>query len=762
MKKILPIVWNDNLLFKYLSKKSIYSIQINNNGDMDKIYEVISDLDSGMEKYCTKIIIISDPIYLNELTEALIKSKSIHTEYKSPTYLCLLDKSETILNDFVQKSRTIELNTQASDANDEDNNTGNTVYESLISKHIDQYIDNLRTYIDIDDMIDDMQIDGYIFHSNREISRLKRIKYKNLWLTTIICDVSMKTLSNKSFEHLFKNIKEQLNNVNPIKNDYLIGKVDFHIILSNDENENDNNDDDIKQYIDKLNEIYDNKTFKSTVNIYRLNHDDFENIQNMTLSLKNKYLHNWSNLTKHILFLYGLYKFQEHYNLNKSQSDYVLMYRCINTDTDNTNITNNKLDQHQQQYIELTREIDRAIKDKKTEYIAVYDSSFAIGTIKVMSFYMLLYQYYGFYKPWLNVRKFQTNGILSSEEYYRYNKNEYMNHTVQMIEHIMHFTDVMLTTIQKVNVKEYRKKTIVFIGRGIPTSFYHNMYNIICIELELESDLNIKYENIVNEHDVVCTVFWRFTWIPEICAISSECKKICVFYQSDIVSHVLTTSINLQNCKIIVIQDTVIHDTVIQDTVIQDTVIQDTVFKIEYVPHHHEYIDTTIGIDYFKKEDITITINLLVVVSNDSIESYNDFLSKITAQYSVETINCNEFTDLELLNTIKKSRMIITDNLNISMMAMSVRTLVLMFRTNNNIPTYDTEEENTYYVELNKSFDKANKQIKIILKKSELFVNSCNKIDNINNILDNAYCKMMNRTWCNFLNRYIIETFDNF
>jgi hypothetical protein len=91
-------------------------------------------------------------------------------------------------------------------------------------------------------------------------------------------------------------------------------------------------------------------------------------------------------------------------------------------------------------------------KDDNIEKIYIYKDIFAIGTYKIMMYYMLLFNYYGDYKFWNNIRKFETNGMWNSIDYYDIPHEYVFNSKIQLTEHILHFSDIIPTIIERIHL----------------------------------------------------------------------------------------------------------------------------------------------------------------------------------------------------------------------------------------------------------------------------------------------------------------------
>lgn len=786
MKKILPIVWNDYPLSKYLLRKSIFNRSVDIDVlNTDKIYEFVSNLDRGMDRYCTKMIIVSDPKNLKKLFTQIVRAK-ISSEHSvsttdsrsdashssvSPTYLCLLDSTENVVSQFVQELDRVTFNTKGKKCKITDviRVLDNSKPEDEILRSvgcsisgISRYTDMIRSFIDIDDLITEMQIDGYKFHSNRDISRLQRVKYRNLNLTILINDVTQKSLSDGTFGCMFTDIKNHLESVNPMTNDYLIGHVDYHILLADTVPSAPTLD--IESYINSINRNQGNNinTIKSTISVHNFTQEnDQKDIDDMTISLKNKQIEDLPKVVKCIKSLYNLYRFQEVHNLKDPTTDYVMIYRY----PDESRICACSKE------IVLSNEIDRAIKHKKNQYIAVHDSSFVFGTKNIMRFFMLLYQYYGYYKPWLNVRRFQTNGIMSSAEYYGYEKSRYMDYNIQMIEHIMHFTDVMMTTIQKVQVPERSQKIVIIIGSQIPDILTQDLligtgYTIQRIDNDssdelfaathkdnLDQHIITQCQNIIKNQNVIGVLFWRYVPSSELLSCINSYVNIKILhlcYRSDGTDKIdESVKINTR----MIIEDTRFTEGCYE--YMNQT--KESGNAIQSFPLHHQYIDSSIDSHYDKKEEILS--DLLIFVSEQSDDLYKDIVKTITESDIMDTSlvnvlkydrtnHLNKFDEEQLVQNIKHQRIIMTDDPWICMIAMCHRTLVVIYQSEVH-SDIQQKPKISYAISL-ETFSKVIKQLKITIKQSRM-----NMLDNM---LDEAYCVAFRTTWHRFFMKNVLES----
>jgi hypothetical protein len=725
--------------------------------DTDKIYEFVSGLNQGMERYCTKMIIVSDPKDLKRLFSQIIRFKESEL-VSCPLYLYVLDETETIISEFIQETKRNTFDTSVMSAKITDvidildqSDQDDILMRSMRIMNLGQYTDILKSFVDIDDLVMGTQVNGYKFYSNRDISRLKRIKYKSLHLTVIINNVTEKSIIDGTFNKLFLYIKNQLNCVNPMENDYIIGNVEYKILVP--DHISDTSSDTITQYINTMDLGSDNKLFKSTASLHSLTSDAIIEMDKIRMSLKNRQVENLPKVMHHMMFLYSLYKFQEQCNLNETQTDYIMIFGYLNQQS---------LDQISQ--INISGEMDRAIK-QKLQYIAVHNtwkSLFILGTNKIMSFFMLLYQYYGYYKPWLNVRRFQTNGMMSSTEYYKYDKSQYMDYKIQMIEHIMHFTDVMMTSIQKVIVPETQTRIVIIIGTQIPESLDSKymiddrfMIHQICIDAMTDNDVITSYQDLTKNNTVVCVLFWRYS--PNIELLTTIDYSVRLFhlqYRSDSGTHTSIdsgthTSIDsgthtsnsnegnvFNGCEKLIIEDTTMDPGIGVATEASD---------IKSFPLCHQYIDTTIGTQYTTKEDILSDITIFISEQSDDL--YKSIINVINESdvSSFGTVNIFNYNDdNQMIQSIKHSRIIITSDPKICLMGMCYRTVVIMYRSE--------QTSDSYMLRLEKP-SRVVKQLKVVLGQS--------RINSLNTMIDEAYCVASKLSWRRFFVKNILDRIDD-
>jgi hypothetical protein len=294
----------------------------------------------------------------------------------------------------------------------------------------------LRVCTDIDDLIDDMMIEDIGFNTKREISRLHRIKYDNVKINIIYyCSDLERSRTIKTKNEIINKIISDIKEINPVKFNCIVDSV---------------------KIID-LNDIEfsaeDDVIIKSLMN----------NIKNMDLEINSTY-----DVLK---YYYLLDKYQESLNYHTLDTDIFITVNVSGTRKDKLKNFNKLLVN-----IDIKQVINLIMIDKLFEVIYISDDIFAIGTKKIMLYAMLLFKFIGSYKPWKNIRQFPTNGICNSKTYYKLSRKTYMSTIIQFTEHIMHFSDIILTKINPL-------KSLLDNGLDL----HNSRYKIIIIENETKN-----------------------------------------------------------------------------------------------------------------------------------------------------------------------------------------------------------------------------------------------------------------------------------
>jgi hypothetical protein len=95
------------------------------------------------------------------------------------------------------------------------------------------------------------------------------------------------------------------------------------------------------------------------------------------------------------------------------------------------------------------------VKLDSQEAIWFCDHRFWIASNRIGKYMMLLYRYYGRYKFWTNQRSFSD-----SKQYYSQPVTKFLESSIQMREHILHFSDFILVDINPV-VIDHTKEILV-------------------------------------------------------------------------------------------------------------------------------------------------------------------------------------------------------------------------------------------------------------------------------------------------------------
>lgn len=112
---------------------------------------------------------------------------------------------------------------------------------------------------------------------------------------------------------------------------------------------------------------------------------------------------------------------------------------------------------------------------KHEECISLYKDIYAIGTCRVMKYYMLMYRYYGSYIFKNNVRNLDENNIVifSRNEYDDLSSKYSLRSDCQLFEHMYEFSDLILTRMYDFKLKHNNKKVVLVTYFGIYEQFIH-------------------------------------------------------------------------------------------------------------------------------------------------------------------------------------------------------------------------------------------------------------------------------------------------
>jgi hypothetical protein len=263
--------------------------------------------------------------------------------------------------------------------------------ENINEKYSDNVI-NINSYISIEDVIDSMIIDNIQFYTRRQYMKMEKDRFKHINITLL--DMTHKKSQTKFLE--------TLNNMDPLENDTLIENIeiiDIDSFILNTKDEEIISE--IMKYFNNTNQTYTYDVLHKlyTLDMYQSMYDYSKRFQGMLDNNKRVFIVRFDDVTVDVKSLLDVF------------SD---------------------------------------ISHQENEIIYMCDTSLAIGTERVMLYYMMLFRFIGTYKPWNNVRVFNSNGIYDSDEYYSIDRNNYITHAVQLTEHILHFSDIIVTRIKPI------------------------------------------------------------------------------------------------------------------------------------------------------------------------------------------------------------------------------------------------------------------------------------------------------------------------
>jgi len=698
--KILPIIWKDRLIHKHLSKKSIYSRFIENADENDEWFD---QLIGGMDRYITKIIITSNFDHFITIFNLIVDR--YRESDGMPIFCCLIESKFQRFDLFFKyvtlyqpnKIHQFDLLVNILDLNTNEEDYETNKYQTN-KRDYSEHVRLIKHYSDIDLFINNLLLEGYQFHSNREIGRLHRINF--VTINILICCTAK---SQNQLEELNNMLIQQFDMVNPMKNDYLIGTLHIYNYLI------DPSDVQLEQSYETHTISEKCLSYELIKKTYRLDQSDMERINNMI---------KWFEV---IGVTYGI-KWDDiahWYILNKFcptdlNVDCILVYQADHKISEMKNILH---------------EIDYVIKQNtsiKTERIVMKGERFAIGTQKVMMYYMILYQYYGSYKPWVNVRKFQTNGLWNSDDYYQIDKEYWMDHRVQITEHIMFFSDICLTQIKSNNMDKKEKKIVLIIGNLIPNSIKSYAVNkfidhrIICYD----SPYQVGDES---PHMISHCIFWRTGYVPNI-NLNDSTKIINLLYLSDFCNGDKEVFEKYENLYIV-------KDIMLVDGL--DFPKEGSDVKI--IDWYHDYVDISIQQNHLANNlanNLTHNIDLLII---EPIE----LLAKDLANHLANIVICSA-DDENLYENVSNSKMVLTNDPKIALMCMSVQSLVLCVA---NIWDCGYLQPNYTYYPLTNGVIGIAEQIMIIYNKLEK--------EQMNRMLYTAYWISTKYTWHNLLSNIL-------
>ncbi len=613
-KKIHPIILsignNDHehmlSISLSLSQLNIYHKQINIIA-IDHIHDFIHDITHNMKRFVNKTIIISNL------------------------------KNIVSLNDAIP----------------EHNNSFGKIKICFIGDHKEyQKLDNnlkkkINHWEDVQDFVDDMMLDDVTFYTNREVSRINNLKYQSINVSIVTTKKTQNAIA----------IKSSIENINPIKHDYLIDHISMTYMneyfqygdINSGINSGTNINSGINSGIDINSGLDDDLCHSNEDDV-----DDEDTSKHNNISV-NKFVKSMENINinfkldrKAIEYWYLLYLYQQYFNYN-SKVDIIIVFQ----DTDKVT------------KIDVSEYINKLIKGKKTsEQIYICDDIFAIGTKRIMLYYMLLYEYYGSYKPWTNVRKFLTNGIWDHKHYYKLSKEMYLTPIIQLSEHIMHFSDQIILEINEIDINTIDRKSIYIYGIP-PHSFISTLQNL---------KYHVVHDNIHNHHsmkcgdnNIICSIYWNLDFELD---LVEHTKGRSIYYASHLTKETYSQysdffkkmdDIYVSNC---------------------DDIDDDKINKVKY----YDILNLHLNLTHHNKIDEDLckcsTDVLFHIVSESSLKFANT-LNDIANDYdlTIEHVDEKENDDDHdsenyrdyVIKKIKYSKLIITDDVNICLIAMCHR-----------------------------------------------------------------------------------------
>lgn len=468
--KFLPIIFNrtdSNNIRNTLHENSIYSIIYS-----DINQDILHELTSGLYIYINKIFIVTCPTDLGRIFECLIE---LSHKLKDITNIRIfyIDSKKDIFPQFINILRERILS-----RNDKGNYKINKLIEILSEILSERLSDNIFKLTN-----------GKVFKGLSMKYFIDNMIYESDNIQDFINDVSILGWSFYSKREIcrlerihYKKINIQiispceininLNKADPTRNDYIITSINTDIINTDQDNE------DMNKLTKYLRNINDNRYTPSIKTI--------------------KYWH-------------YLDSYQDTFDFFNDKTDIIILFK----ETANTNIDYETI-------------LNNIVRKDKIEHIYMYEDIFAIGTKRIMLYYMLLYRYLGQYKPWLNPRKSLSN------DYYNINKRFYIDPKIQLTEHIMHFSDVVLTEITRLDLDSIslnltskvanKDKLLIITQTAIPRIFYESVNrNIEVISpedyIDQENRDIIFWKCIINKdiNKNRCMVFVEDTFYMETC-----------------------------------------------------------------------------------------------------------------------------------------------------------------------------------------------------------------------------------------------------
>jgi hypothetical protein len=405
-----------NLYYEYYDLSDVFLFSDDNNKIRNILNEINYDLTSksSMLKNVDKIILFDDMTYINLLLEIFILQ---NIGNKKKTYLNYIDNNETNQKPInILKRKLINYRNINSivDINLILNSERRELYELFYpyKKYINHIKFLLKSSNTIQDFYDDMIIENYYFYTKKQMIKLKNVKYKT---------VSFDIIVNKYNIIIFEKLLSDILNINPIDNGYIINKINIFSLL------------DIHNII--------NKQLLENDKVIIKNCDDTSNDNLEVNNLFNIYAdRNVSNNKEQLIFWYKLYKYVEKkdFMINKPNAIIIINDKSMREFND----------------INIIDYLDRFVLKNKIEEVYFYKDNYCFGTSKVVFYYCLLFNYLELYSPLKNKREYLKNEFMYEKKYYTNMKMKQSQLNIQLIEHMLHFFDIVKTSYNYLERKE--------------------------------------------------------------------------------------------------------------------------------------------------------------------------------------------------------------------------------------------------------------------------------------------------------------------
>ena len=496
---ILPIVLSCNrpeciglckIVNNELSKKNVFFVEkIVNCQDIESIEDAYISVSTNMYQYIKKVFVTTDISIIDKLIRISTENTTLPNVLSITNMIYHISNTKIDVSEYLDNLKAIigsdiatmkKLNYLSNINIINRLGTQNTI--NLLNSSNDIIYD-ITLSSNVPDFCFSIHMLGYNFYSflnimhniSLENSNIIRGNISKIIVRVIICMVSDGNVNqeknNKLINQFFKIFGKMVMKNNSTNNKFNIGEIKFDILYHKD-----NDIVSIRSTYDQSekNNISGIKVSSSYYNLTDKN--DQSNTQYFMSYINDTYQNNNSTIisVQSINWWYMLFKYQNKINYNELASDVLMV---INTNhiahliAKSTKYDNNM---HYELTFDLFKFIENASTDNgaKIESIGILNDYFAIGTKRIMLYYMLLYSYIGSYKPWLNIRKFLTNGVCDSDTYYKIPKYMYIDPVLQMTEHILHFSDIVNTIIYCI------ENTIIDIGH-IPNTIFLKKYDTI-------------------------------------------------------------------------------------------------------------------------------------------------------------------------------------------------------------------------------------------------------------------------------------------